>query len=104
MKSIAYFRITCDTFERDSIITINEKIKPILEASYNNLLLSATNEDGSLYIGTNGEIGYDINKRFSASSGTIVDVPEGGMCISGYIPYKLGQKIRIKNMRLKGSL
>lgn len=58
----------------------------------------STNEDGTLCVGENGEKGYLLDKRCSVSGGGVRDL--AGYSVTGLIPCKQGDVIRIKNMRL----
>lgn len=65
-------------------------------ASYTNKLPLATNADKTPYVGDNGEKGYRVGYRYSASSNAEKAVT-GYDCL-GFIPVKAGDTIRVKNV------
>lgn len=75
---------------RGSSRTIN--IERIVPSSYTNQLPIAIDTDGSIYNG----IGYKTNTRFSTSSNA--PSAEEGWCLSGFIPAKVGDVLRFKNV------
>lgn len=62
-----------------------------LAVSYTNQLPISIAEDGSVY---NGK-GYKEDTRINSSG---VDAGEAGWCVTGYLPVKVGDVIRFKNM------
>lgn len=74
------------------------------EPLYTNLLPEAINENGTGYVGANGEDGYKTGYRISGSSGTSGGVAGGGekaatgYDVTGFIPVKSGQTVRFKNV------
>lgn len=65
--------------------------------SYTNVLPLAINADGTPYVGTNGEKGYKTGWRLNSSA---VEKESAGNCMTGLIPIKGGQTIRIKNVTI----
>ena len=59
-----------------------------------NALHLAVNSDGSAYVGTNGEKGYKTGWRLNSSG---VEKEQTGCCVSGFIPAKAGDIVRIEN-------
>ena len=70
--------------------------------SYTNLLPSAIDASGNLYVGDNGEKGYKSNCKISVSSG---NESSADACVSGFIELPEGKQsqIRIKNITLSSS-
>lgn len=64
--------------------------------TYTNRLPLAINADGTPYVGDNGEKGYRVGYRYSASSA--VEKAATGFDVLGFIPAKAGDVIRIKNV------
>jgi hypothetical protein len=92
-RDYAYLRISAKGLNADSIITVNEPI-PDEELGYTNQIPISTDTDGSIYNG----VGYKENTRWSKSGGG--DISETGVTVSGYIPVKTGDVIRIKNITM----
>ena len=67
-------------------------------ASYTNLVPTSTDTDGSVYNGT----GYKDNARLS-SSGGVSGTAQNGSVVTGFIPYKYGDIIRIKGAEWLGA-
>lgn len=63
--------------------------------SYTNKLPLAINADKTPYVGDNGEKGYRVGYRYSASSAA--EKAATGFDVSGFIPAKAGDIIRIAN-------
>lgn len=63
--------------------------------SYTNKLPLAINADGTPYVGDNGEKGYRVGYRYSASSAA--EKAATGYDVLGFIPAKAGDIIRIAN-------
>lgn len=63
-------------------------------ASFTNALHLAINTDGTPYIGTNGERGYKTGWRVNSSN---VEKESEHNCMTGYIPVKANDVIRVKN-------
>jgi hypothetical protein len=64
--------------------------------TYTNRLPLAINADKTPYVGDNGEKGYRVGYRYSASSA--VEKAQSGFDCVGFIPAKSGNVIRIKNV------
>lgn len=100
-ENMAFFRISCEEINDNSIITVNQKIEEdetpdVEEPSLVNQIPLSTEVDGvTLY---NGGKGYKENTRWSASGGG--DVSASGVYVCGYIPVSYGDVIRIKNIRM----
>jgi predicted DNA binding protein len=60
----------------------------------------STNTDGTLYVGTNGEKGYNTNIRLSASSGNESTSSATGLETTGFMPFKYGQTIYIEGITI----
>jgi hypothetical protein len=60
----------------------------------------STNANGSLFVGTNGEKGYKTGVRLSLSSGGETTSSASNYEVTGFIPVKNGDVIRIKNIDL----
>lgn len=65
----------------------------IPEGNYTNQLKIATDTDGSVYNG----IGYKENTRYSSSS--FAETTHTGWYLTGYIPVKTGDVVRLANMK-----
>ena len=68
--------------------------------SYTNVLPLAINADGTPYVGNNGEKGYKTGWRLNS---TAVEKEGDGNCMTGYIPVKNGDTIRVKGVTLTAS-
>lgn len=86
-------------------ITIPEgNVKKIMRGSevlwerkgFTNLLPLAINADGTPFVGDNGEKGYRVGYRVNSS---VVEVASAQNCVTGYIPVKANQTIRVKNTK-----
>lgn len=64
--------------------------------AYINQIPISTNADGSLFIGTNGEQGYKTGYRLSMTTG--LEKALEGYSVTGFIPAKSGDVIRIKDI------
>lgn len=64
--------------------------------AYTNQIPASINADGDLFVGTNGEKGYKSGYRLSLSSGT--EKALAGYSVTGFIPAKNGDVIRVKNV------
>jgi hypothetical protein len=93
-NTIAYMRIIADDFNANSIITVNQRIDPLPETAYTNVLALATDGDGNIYNG----VGYKNNTRLSVSSQPPTEKDETGWDLSGYIEAGVGDVIRLKNV------
>jgi hypothetical protein len=60
----------------------------------------AINKDGTPYVGTNGEKGYKTGWRINSSN---VEKESAGNCMTGYIPVKGNDVIRIKNVTISST-
>lgn len=69
-------------------------------ANYKNQIPLSVNTDGSAYVGANGEDGYKTGYRLNSSG---AEQAQSGMCCTGFIPVKAGDKVRIKNVTLVGT-
>ena len=63
-----------------------------------NLLPLATDADGNLFVGTNGEAGYKTGYRLGISDG--VEKELDGSEVTGFIPLSAGQMLYIKNVTM----
>lgn len=61
-------------------------------AGYTNLVPTSTDTDGSIYNGT----GYKDDARLSGGSGGVSGYAQNGSVVTGFIPFKAGDIIRIK--------
>lgn len=72
--------------------------------TYNNLLDDAINADGTPYVVTNSDgtttVGYKKGWRINSS---VQEKESAGNCVTGYIPVRAGQTIRVKNITLSGT-
>ena len=59
---------------------------------------TSTAADAPYYVGTNGEKGYKTNTRLSGSTGNETTSSATGLEVTGFIPFKYGQTIYIKNI------
>lgn len=66
--------------------------------AYTNQIPISTDASGNLFVGTNGEKGYKTGYRFSLSSGS--ETSASGYKISGFIPAKQNDVLRIKDIDL----
>lgn len=62
---------------------------------YTNWVKESINSDGTPYVGSNGEDGYKSNYRINSSG---AEVAKTGYYITGFIPVKVGDIIRFKNL------
>lgn len=69
-------------------------------ANYTNRLPISVNTDGTVYVGDNGEKGYRVGYRLN-SSGT--EAAYENVEVIGFIPVKLGDVIRFKNITFRAS-
>lgn len=86
----------------DKIITIDQ---PITEGggnviTYTNQIPISINEDRALFVGTNGQKGYDTGYRISLSGGGLSE--QEGTEYTGFIPVTKSSIIRIKNIAYDG--
>lgn len=91
-----YIRIVANDINENSIITVNEEITGTTEEinpSYTNYLPIATDASGAVYNST----GFKANTRFSTSSKAEVEGATGWY-LTGYIPCKKNDVVRLKNM------
>lgn len=101
---VAYIRIDGTLMEgyskEDVIITINEDIFDATPQNdkYTNQLPLATNADGTLFIGPNGEKGYKPGYRIKSSNGA-EEASTDTYC-TGFIPIKYGDTIEIQDIGL----
>lgn len=65
-------------------------------ASFTNQIPISTDASGNLFVGENGEAGYKSGYRLSMSAGT--EKALEGYSVTGFIPAKNGDVIRIKNI------
>jgi hypothetical protein len=80
-------------------VTGNIVITAVAEVAgpaYTNQIPISTDANGNLFVGTNGEKGYKTDTRVSLSSGN--ESGQSGYEITGFIPVKLNDTIRIKNI------
>lgn len=100
VKQVAYFRMGSEgLYDGNAIITVNQPIvdeKP----AYTNMLPNAINADKTEFVGTNGEDGYKTGYRLNSSG---VETAQGGMCVTGFIPVKMGDIVRLANLTMKGA-
>ena len=66
--------------------------------SYTNMIPLAVNTDGTPFVGLNGEKGYKTGYRMNSSN---AEVASADNCVTGYIPVKSGDVIRVKNTSKK---
>lgn len=64
--------------------------------AYINQIPISTDTSGNLFVGTNGEKGYKTGYRFSLTAGS--EKVEAGYKVTGFIPVKYGDVVRIKNI------
>lgn len=95
-ENMAFFRISCEEINDNSIITINQEIPKDETPDVVNWIPKSTEVDG-VTIYNNGK-GYKEDTRWSKSGGG--DISEPGVTVSGYIPVKVGDVIRIKNITM----
>ena len=67
-----------------------------IKLNYTNQIPLSINADGSQYVGTNGEDGYNSGYRLS-SSGT--ETAASGIGVTGFIPIKAGDIVYLKNVK-----
>lgn len=102
--TVAYIRIDGILMEgyskEDVIITINEDIFDATpqKDKYTNQLPLATNADGTLFVGPNGEQGYKPGYRIKSSNGA-EEAYADAYC-TGFIPIKYGDTIEIQDIGL----
>lgn len=65
--------------------------------SYTNKLLEAINSDKTPFVGENGEKGYVVGQRLNSSG---VQSANADYCITGFIPVKANDIIRMKNITM----
>lgn len=90
MDNAAYFRISADEINADSIITINQEItggNGDTDETYTNWIPISTDENGNILNGVGYVEGYRIN-----SSGALTEA--AGVSTTGYIPCKNGDILR----------
>lgn len=81
------------------VITIDEPITDgAVAPAYTNLLPLATDTDGSLFVGPNGEAGYKPNTRVRMSNGE--EQTATGIEATGFIPVKYKQTLYIKGITI----
>lgn len=94
-SSAAYFRLCCSGIDDTSIITINEEITiapvPPVSTKYTNQIPISTDDSGAIFNGT----GYQSGYRLSSGGGTSA---LSGSYVTGFIPCKVGDTIRMKNI------
>lgn len=100
-ETIGYIRICASNIDATSIITVNEEIDFVEDdeddgssTSYMNALKSSTELDGSLY---NEGQGWKANTRLNSSG---VEASYDGVEVTGFIPIKVGETIRWKNIKM----
>ena len=71
-----------------------------IQPAFINQIPISINEDGSLFVGTNGEKGYKTNYRISMSGGG--ESAAEGSEVTGFIPATRNSVIRIKNIAYEG--
>lgn len=76
------------------ITAVAEKVQT--GPSYTNQIPISTDASGNLFVGTNGEAGYKTGYRLSMSSGN--ETAASGYEVTGFIPVKQNDVIRIKNI------
>lgn len=72
-------------------------ITAVAEKQSDNLIPKATNADGALYVGDNGEKGYNTGHSVNSNG---VEVVTSGMCCTGFIPVTFADKIYIKGITM----
>lgn len=82
------------------VIAEEEPEEPPL--SYTNVLPLAIDANDNLYVGDNGEKGYNINKKISTSTG---NESSADACVSGFIelPVDKDSTVRIKNITVSSA-
>lgn len=94
LATVAYFTITCQDINENSIITVNEPIE--LEKEPVNVLTTALDTDGvSVY----NDIGYKQYARLSASGG-YAESTASAQFLTGYIPAVANDVIYFKNVTM----
>ena len=87
--------INIESITGDIVITA-DAVEAVVEII--NQIPISTDENGNLFVGTNGEKGYKTGYRLKTSTGN--EVEEEGYEVTGFIPAKLNDVISIKNVDL----